>query len=262
MLELMPLVLGGLLAGTLGGLLGIGGGIVLMPLLRFVVGLSPSRAVGTCIIAVFCTTLGGSYRHYRLGHVNLRSILPVILSGAAATGAFSMIFVRLARQEHWLDLGIGVIFSLISARMIAEGIPGLLKARARETNGNGVRGSLLQKVTIGAAAGVLPGMLGIGTGGVLVPAFAIMLRAPIKTAVAASLTCFCSNALISSAFKLAQGFIHLDTALPICLGTFVGANLGALLNRRASSGVVKLIFGLVFTYVSLKFILSFFGVKI
>ncbi|MGD2154300.1 MAG: TSUP family transporter, partial [Gemmatimonadales bacterium] len=70
----LPLLLsGGLLAGALGGLLGIGGGIVLMPLLRFVIGLEPAYAAGTCVVAVFFTTLGGSYRHYRLGHLNVRS---------------------------------------------------------------------------------------------------------------------------------------------------------------------------------------------
>jgi uncharacterized membrane protein YfcA len=68
--EILMLFGGGLLAGTLGGLLGIGGGIVLMPMLRFLVGLSPAHAAGTCILAVFFTTLGGSYRHYKQGNVN------------------------------------------------------------------------------------------------------------------------------------------------------------------------------------------------
>ena len=89
---------GGLLAGALGGLLGIGGGIVLMPLLRFTVGLSPAYAAGTCVVAVFFTTLGGSYRHHRLGHLNLRSIVPIIISGAVASGIFSVVIDDVLRQ--------------------------------------------------------------------------------------------------------------------------------------------------------------------
>jgi uncharacterized membrane protein YfcA len=123
-------------------------------------------------------------------------------------------------------------------------------------SGTGIRGPLPAKLGIGAAAGVLPGLLGIGTGGILVPAFAFLLEAPIKAAIGASLVCFCLNALISAAFKLGQGYIDLGLALPACVGTLVGANLGALLNGRCSSAALKLVFGLVFAYVSLKFILA------
>jgi len=84
----------------------------------------------------------------------------------------------------------------------------------------------------------------------------------IKTAVASSLACFCANAFISSSFKLAQGFIELDVAMPICLGTLLGSNLGAMLHKRIASNFVKLIFGLVFFYVALKFILSSLQVQI
>ena len=79
---------------------------------------------------------------------------------------------------------------------------------------------------------------------------------------AASLACFCLNASISSAMKLAQGFVLLDVALPICLGAFLGANLGAILNSRFQSNYLRLLFGLVFFYVSLKFVFSSFGVRI
>ena len=255
--EILLLFSGGLLAGALGGLLGIGGGIVLMPLLRFVALLPPAYAAGTCVVAVFFTTLGGSYRHYRLGNINFRSIAPVVISGAIASAVFSFLFIYLASQDQWLDLGVGIVFCLISVRMICEGIPGLLKKKAAQSTGNQLGGRLLQKTSIGAVAGILPGLLGIGTGGILVPAFNFLLGTPVKIAVAASLACFCINAFISSTFKLAQGFICLEVVVPICIGTLLGSNLGAILNRRFSSGLVKLLFGLVFGSVAVKFILSF-----
>lgn len=255
------LVTGGLLAGTLGGLLGIGGGIVVMPLLRFVVGLSPVHAASTCILAVFFTTLGGSYRHHRLGHVRIRSLVPVIIAGGAATAAFSVMFGFLVARERWVDLGVGLVFLLVSARMIAEGIPGFIDRNEQGRAGNVVGGTILQRMGIGIAAGILPGLLGIGTGGILVPAFTFLLRTPVKTAMAASLTCFCFNAFVSSVFKFGQGFIELDVAVPICVGTLVGSNLGAFLNRWFSSRAVKLLFGVLFTLVSLKFILSFIGAE-
>jgi len=228
-----------------------------MPLLRFVVGLTPARAAGTCVLAVFFTTLGGSYRHYRLGHLNVRYIVPVILSGAAATAIFSVAFVSLASRGRWLDLGIGLVLSLVSVRMIVEGIPGLVAPGADQHHELVLRSSLLQKATIGGAAGILPGLLGIGTGVILVPAFTFILNLPIKIAIASSLASFCVNSFISSSFKLVQGFIALDVALPICAGTLLGSNVGAILNKRFESRTVKLLFGVVFSFVSLRFILSF-----
>ena len=261
MVEATLLLAGGLLAGALGGFLGIGGGVVLMPLLRFFVGLSPAYAAGTCILAVFFTTLGGSYRHYQLGHIRIRALVPIIVSGATATVLSSLLFQHLATRERWLDLGIGIVFSLISIRMIAEGMNRFPERGFEETSRHEIGGTLPQRIATGGLAGVLPGLLGIGTGVILVPTFNLLFRASIKVAMACSLACFCFNALISSAFKIAQGFIEPEVALPICLGTLIGANLGAILNKRFASNVVKFLFGLVFSFISAKFILSFFGVS-
>ena len=96
----------------------------------------------------------------------------------------------------------------------------------------------------------------------MVPAFALILKAPIKTAIGCSLTCFAANALISSVFKCSQGFVDLAVAGPACVGTLVWAYIGATLNRKAPSAGLKIMFGAVFAYVSLKFILSFGGVGI
>jgi len=259
--EILLFVAGGLLAGILGGMLGLGGGIILMPLLRFGAGLSPAYAAGTCVIAVFFTTLGGSYRHFRLGNIRIRPLMPVILSGGIAATVTSMLFVRFAANGHWIDLGIGLVFLLIAVRMLIESIPGDRKKVPRGNEGAAIGGPLVARIGIGTAAGALPGLLGIGTGGILVPAFTFLLRAPVKAAMAASLLCFCVNALISSLFKMSQGFIDPAQAVPACVGTFVGANIGALINGKIPSRALKLVFGLLFCYVSVKFMASAFGVR-
>ncbi|MCK4526651.1 sulfite exporter TauE/SafE family protein [candidate division WOR-3 bacterium] len=259
MIDLLITFVSGIVAGLLGGLLGIGGGIVLMPVLRFFVGLSPAFAAGTCIMAVFFTTFGGTYRHYKLGHINIRSIIPIIITGALFTIIFSLIFLYFTQRERWLDLGLGLVFSFVSIRMIIEGLPIF---KVKKASGSELRGSLLQKFAVGSAAGILPGLFGIGTGAILVPAFTFVFKAPIKIAMASSLACFAVNAFLSSLFKFSQGFVDIKVAVPICLGTLIGANIGALLNKRFPSAMLKIIFGIVFSYVSLKFILSFFGIKI
>ncbi len=266
MLIALLLVAAGLAAGGLGGLLGIGGGIVLMPLLRFVVGLSPAHAAGTCILAVFFTTLGGSYRHFRLGHIRLRPLVPIMTAGVIATALCSWAFVYLSARPRWLDFGMGLVFSLVSVRMVRAGLVGLMRGDTaelpREQLGAAMTATLSTKLSIGTAAGVLPGLLGIGTGAVLVPAFALGLRAPIRAAMGCSLACFCCNALASATFKAAQGYVTWAVAIPICAGTLVGANAGAVLNKRFPSSVIKLLFGVLFAYVALKFLLLIVEVKI
>ncbi len=254
--EIMVLLITGLAAGLLGGLLGVGGGIVLMPVLRFIVGLPPAEAAGTCVVAVFFTTLGGGLKHYRLGHVPLRKLWPVILAGVVSTLLFSMLFLLLAQRGRWLDFGIGCVFVLLSLRMIWDAAVNWRKESENAASAASLvhETSSVRKVSLGVLAGILPGLFGIGTGAILVPGFSYLLKAPIKVAIGSALVCFCANALISAVMKYAQGYVHLGLALPVCLGCLAGSQLGAVINHRTPSRLLKLLFGLVFAWVSLRFV--------
>jgi uncharacterized membrane protein YfcA len=251
-------LLAGLLAGGLGGFLGVGGGIVLMPMLRFGLGMSPAHACGTCVLAVFFTTLGGGFKHYRLGHVPVRLLLPVIISGTLSTAFFSLLFLYFARRDRWLDLGIGMVFLLLSLRMIIDGVRNPEAGKAADSASGAVVDSRSRKVALGSLAGILPGLFGIGTGAILVPGFAYLLKSPIKTAIGSALVCFAANAFISAAMKSAQGYVDYSVAIPVCLGTLVGSQIGAVVNHRAPSVLLRVLFGVVFSGVSLSFIFSAF----
>jgi uncharacterized membrane protein YfcA len=151
-----------------------------------------------------------------------------------------------------------LVFSLISLRMIIEGFVNLVRKKDKETTGTEIRGSTRGKLTLGGIAGILPSLFGIGTGAILVPAFALFLKAPIKIAIGSSLACFSVNAFFSSLLKFSQGFVYLPVALPICLGTLFGSNLGAMLNKRFPSPVLNTLFGSAFSYVSYQYVLTFF----
>ena len=248
------MILGGLTGGTLGGLLGIGGGILIMPLLRFVIGMESAQAVGTCMIAVFFTTLGGSLRHFSLGHIHLRSLVPIIVAGVISTLIFSIFFLYISDKSFWLDAAMGAVFLLVALRMLWEGTSEYLRKAPVPKSDGDIQGSMTIKVMIGAAAGILPGMLGIGTGAVLVPSFAFALGTPIKIAVGSSLACFSLNAFISSAFKMIQGFVQFEVLLPLCAGTLIGSRFGASLNGRFSSPFIKLAFGVFFGFVAYKYL--------
>ncbi|MBU4304042.1 MAG: sulfite exporter TauE/SafE family protein [Candidatus Omnitrophica bacterium] len=260
MLEGAVLLVSAVVAGILGGLLGIGGGVIIMPVLCFIFGISTPFAAGTTALAVFFTTLSGGYKHIKLGHVDIKSLVPIMAAGAVSTTFFSYLFIFIARKPIWLELGIGCVFLFISLRMICEGI-----SRVKEKQGlsdKSIRGMRIAKIFVGAVSGMLPGLFGIGTGAVLVPAFNYCLNSPIKVAIGSSLVCFAVNAFISSAFKFFQGFVLLDKALILCAGTVIGAYVGARLNKEFPPSLLKLLFGLVFLYVSLKYIFLFWGVKV
>jgi hypothetical protein len=245
----------GIAAGMLGGLLGIGGGILIMPILRFAMGLEPAYAAGTCIVAVFFTTLSGSLKHFKLGNIDFRSILPILISGLLSTLVFSFLFFYVSRKGIWLDVATGFLFLFIALRMIWEGISEHFNKSNATASSSGIEGSIMAKATIGGLAGILPGLLGIGTGAILVPAFAFALQAPIKIAIGSSLACFSLNAFVSSLLKLSQGFVQINMLVPLCFGTLIGARIGAALNGKLNAPVLKLLFGLLFIYVDSKYLM-------
>jgi len=248
----------GLGAGLLGGLLGIGGGIVIMPVLRFGFGFSPALSAGTCVVAVFCTSLAGGLRHARLGHVRWETVRPVMVAGGLASAAFSLAFVPFARRGRWLDLCVGSVFLLVAARMMAEGLWGrrlLVDPPARPARERPPQERPLAGIFIGVLSGLLPGLLGIGTGAVLVPAFVWILKLPVKTAIGSSLVCFSVNAAISAAFKAGQGYVVWERALPLCCGAVAGAFIGAWINKGMPPPVLKVLFGAVFLAVALRYFL-------
>ena len=251
----------GAAAGTVGGLLGLGGGIVLMPVLRFGLSFPAPLAAGTTVVVVFFTTFGGALRHHRNGHIVWAAIGPVIGAGALVTLLFSLLFPALAARADWLDLGIGIVLCTVGLRMILESLPERYSMSSPVFVDPGP-GLLPQKVLIGAAAGVLPGLVGIGAGAILVPAFRLLLRWPIKVAMGSSLACFAVTALVSSILKGTQGYVDFPTALPAGLGAFLGAGLGGKLNLHFPARQLQGVFGVVFTYIALKFVLMSFGIRI
>jgi uncharacterized membrane protein YfcA len=261
-MEIPFLMLTGVASGFIGGLLGLGGGILLMPVLRFALDIPAMEAAGISIFGVFFVTISGSYRHYKLGHINLPSLMPVIITGAFSSLFFSLAFRKMAGHAEWIDFAIGIVFFIVAARMIRAGLRKRMGREGFTKDNNMLPGTALQKGLIGAIAGAIPGFLGIGTGAILVPAFSFTLKAPIKVAIGSSLACFTINALVSAVMKWHQGFIDFSVALPLSLGAVLGATIGSTVNKSIPSSALKFIFGIAFLYASSKFIFSSWGIKI
>jgi len=197
--------------------------------------------------------------HIRIKNVDYRTTAIVASFGGLGSVVGSLIFQYLTNELPILKMVLGLAFLYVSIRMIYEG---LLRGKRIEKTGNVVPGKALTKALIGFGIGILTGIIGLGGGYALVPSFIYLLESPVKIAVGTSLTSFISMAVISGGFKIIQGIVDVVAALSLGAGTAVGAQIGARLVPKVPAWLIKLIFGIVFLYVSLKFILDVFGIRI
>lgn len=108
----------------------------------------------------------------------------------------------------------------------------------------------------------MTGVVGLGGGYALVPSFIYLFGAPVYITMGTSLATMIPLAVVGGGIKLAQGFVALGAGLILAFGTVIGAQIGATIIKKFKPTTLKLIFGLYFLYVSVKFITAFFGIKI
>ena len=250
----------GVLAGVVGGLLGTGGCALMMPVIRFGFHFDPRVAVGTTLTAVVFTAASGAYQHIKMGNVDRQTAMLVGYAGVLGVIIGSVVFAYLCRYGELIDLIIGVAFIVVSVRMVYEGVRGGAGQPAAAERVMG--GAAIEKNVLGSIVGFLTGIIGLGGGYALVPSFVYFLRAPMKLAIGTSMASFVWLALVGSTFKLYQGVVDIPVAIALGVGAVIGAIYGARLVRRFRPNTLKLLFGILFLYVSLKYILIYFGVHI
>jgi hypothetical protein len=253
----------GLAAGVVGGLLGTGGCALMMPVIRFGFHFDPALAVGTTLTAVVFTAGSGAFQHIKMGNVDRQTAWVTGLSGILGVIIGSVVFAYVMPYKSLIDLIIGLAFLLVTLRMLYEGGKGLFGKNPLPTPaGAGMPGTALQKGTLGAAIGTLTGIIGLGGGYALVPSFLYLFKAPMKLAIGTSMASFVWMALVGAALKFYQNVVDVPVAVTLGVGALIGAIYGAKLVAKFKPAALKFIFGLLFLYVSLKYIFIYFGVTI
>jgi len=248
----------GFLAGIVGGLLGTGGCALMMPVIRFGFHFDPAIAVGTTLTAVVFTAASGAYQHIKMKNVDKESALLTGYSGVLGVIIGSIIFGFIKNYGEIIDLIIGIAFIIVSVRMLYEGI----FSKGQVAQGTEIPGKPLSKTILGSVIGTLTGIIGLGGGYALVPSYIYFFKAPVKLAIGTSMAAFVWMALIGAFFKFFQGVVNIPVAITLGIGALVGAIYGAKLVAKFKPNVLKALFGLLFLYVSLKYILLYFGVHI
>lgn len=249
----------GILAGIVGGLLGTGGCALMMPVIRFGFDFDPALAVGTTLTAVVFTAASGAFQHWRMKNVDIDTALLTGYSGTLGVIIGSVVFGYLVPYGELIDLIIGVAFIVVSLRMLYEGI--LVKGPPVAA-GAEIPGKPLTKTILGSGIGTLTGIIGLGGGYALVPSFIYFCRGPVKLAIGTSMAAFVWMALVGAAFKFYQQVVDIPAAVTLGVGALIGAIFGAKLVAKIKPNILKALFGLLFLYVSLKYILIYFGIKI
>ncbi len=253
------LVVVGFLAGLLGGLIGTGGCSVMLPVIHFWMGYPASIAVGTTLFAVIFTAISGAYGHLVRRNVDKRALL--WLGGAGILGVLlgSWLFTLISGQAKLLGLILGIIFLWPAIRMTYEG---LAQRAMPKREGAAIPGSGTGMGIFGLIIGIATGVAGLGGGYALVPGLIYLFHAPVYITMGTSLATMIPLAVVGGGIKLAQGFVDLGTGLLLAAGTIIGAQVGAAIIKRFKPATLKLIFGLYFLYVTIKFITAFFGIQI
>jgi len=249
----------GLLAGVVGGLLGTGGCALIMPVIRFGFDFDPAIAVGTTLTAVVFTAGSGAIQHLRMKNVDKTTAMQVGISGVIGVIIGYIVFGYIKEYGDVIDLIIGIAFIIVSVRMLYEG---LLGKTPPPPAGTSMPGTLITKSILGTSIGMLTGIIGLGGGYALVPSFLYFLRAPMKLAIGTSMAAFVWMALVGTAFKIYQGVVNIPVAITLGIGALIGAIYGAKLVAKFKPNVLKALFGFLFLYVSLKYILLYFGIHI
>lgn len=250
----------GLAAGLLGGIIGTGGCSVMLPAIHFWLGYPAPIAVGTTLFAVIFTAVSGGYGHLIRRNLDVKATLWLGGSGIIGVLIGSWLFTILANRASLLGLILGIVFLWPAIRMIWEGLAPVGKTPSPE--GGGVRGAKTAWAVFGLAIGILTGLVGLGGGYALVPGLIYLFGAPVYITMGTSLATMIPLAVVGGGIKLAQGFVALGAGLLLAGGTIIGAQIGAAIIKRFKPSTLKLIFGVYFLYVSVKFVTAYLGVMI
>ncbi len=210
---------GGLFAGLLAGILGIGGGTVLVPLIT-ALGYTPLQAVATSSLAILLTASSGSIQNYRMGYLGLSSVFSLGL--AAVITAQVGVYVASLIPDYLLLIGFGIV--LLSNIGLANWRRRLIK-QGDDTQETTPLKKNFSRVFTGGSAGFLAGLFGIGGGVILVPLQMILLAQPIKVAIQTSLGVIVITSISSTVGHAMQGNVLFLQGILLGMGGLIGAQV-------------------------------------
>jgi uncharacterized membrane protein YfcA len=257
------ILIGSYAAGLLGSLTGLGGGVVIIPLLTLLLNVDIHYAIGASLVSVIATSSGSAAAYVKEGITNMRlgMFLEIATTAGAMCGAILAVYV----PTHYIAILFGVILilsALLSLRKKAEQITHQksflaekLKLNSSYPTANGMVDYSVSKVGGGFVmmifAGAISGLLGIGSGALKVIAMDTIMRIPFKVSTTTSNFMIGVTASASAVVYLQRGYISPGLVMPVVIGVLLGALTGSkILINTTSSRWLRWVFALVVTFLA------------
>lgn len=240
----------GLLGGFFGGLVGLGGGVIMIPLMISLRKLTQHQAHGTSLVAVVFTGLAGAAAYLFHNAVDWQASVLLALS-ATATARFGARFAH-ALPERQLKRAFGAFLIFVSALILAKAyLP-----RGGEELAFRARAAVL--LLTGAGTGFLSGMMGVGGGTVMIPAMVLFAGMGQHTAQGSSLLAMIPVGVSGSLTHHRLGNVRTDMVAGLSAGAVVGSYLGGATANVLPELYLKYVFAVVLTWLGLRHL----GVKV
>ena len=272
-LELTALLgAGACAAGFVGSLTGLGGGVVIVPLLTLGLGVDIRYAVGTALVSVIATSSGAAAAYVREGYSNLR--LGIFFEVATTLGAVAGAFVATWAPTRAIAIVFGLVLLSSAAfswqrhpAAVRDAPPDPLAVRLKLAGSfpeaGGMREYAPRKIPLAfslmGCAGVLSGLLGIGSGAFKVLAMDRVMRLPYKVSTTTSNFMIGVTAAASAGIYVSRGYVDPGLAMPVVLGVLAGAALGTWVLATARTAALRLFFTAVIVVLAVEMIVQ--GVK-
>lgn len=254
-----------ILAGFIGALTGLGGGVVIIPALVLIFHIDIHYAMGASLISVIATSSGSAAAYLREGYTNLRigMFLEVAAVIGAVIGAILVAFVSKTLVALIFSCVVFLSAYLTIKRKEEHEQYTSSHPLAEKFKLNGtypVKGKMqayfVQKVpfafSIMGIAGFISGLLGIGSGTLKVLAMDQALRLPYKVSTTTSNFMIGITAAVSAGIYLANGYIEPMIAFPVMLGVIVGSFVGAKILPKMHTGMLRIIFSVIICFVGIQ----------
>lgn len=260
MLSVIIFIGTGLLAGMLGSVAGLGGGMIILPLLEIGLHYDMPTAMGTSLFAIIFTSVSSLQAHAKAKNVDWRMGIWIGISGIIGVMLGSWVFKAfLVDHVRIVVFFLGLWFWFLTFRMARQ----VYKARKAAKNAPAAAEEAVPHysrptlIVLGLITGMLAGILGIGGGAIMTSVMVALMGISPAISVGTSFAAMLPLSLCGGIVKLIQGFVDLKAGFLLGIGTAVGAQLGVLLLRFLSPLTIKTIFVLLFAILGGKYI--FFG---
>jgi uncharacterized membrane protein YfcA len=260
---------GALVAGFLGALTGLGGGVVLVPLLTLFFKVDLRYAIGASLVSVIATSSGSAAAYVKEGFSNIRigMFLEIATTIGALLGAF--LTAKVPASALAIIFGVVLLYSAYVSRRTRprtetpeppDPLATKLKMNGTFPDTSGIRNYNVYRVPAGFGvmfgAGAISGLLGIGSGALKVVAMDQAMKIPFKVSTTTSNFMIGVTAAASAGVYLSRGYIDPGLAMPVMLGVLIGSLMGTRVLVKTQTKLLRLVFSTVIVLLGLEMVLK------